>query len=130
QQRLAEGVVELVRAGVAEVLTLQVDARPSEVLGQPLRRVQRRRPADEGVLLRLELELELGVGPGLAPGSLQLLEGGHQGLGHVLPAVGPEPAFHTISSRSLAAGSAARIRASPTRIASAPARRIRAASTA
>ena len=57
EQRLAEHVVDLVRAGVAEVLALEQD-RGAAALAQPRRVVQRRRPADvvgeEARELRLE----------------------------------------------------------------------------
>ena len=37
QQRLAQHVVDLVRAGVVEVLALEQDPRAAGVLGEPLR---------------------------------------------------------------------------------------------
>ena len=46
EQRLAERVVDLVRAGVVQVFALQPDLRPAALLGQPLGEIQRRRPAD------------------------------------------------------------------------------------
>ena len=46
EQRLAERVVDLVRAGVREVLALEHDARAAGGRGQPLRFVERRRAAD------------------------------------------------------------------------------------
>ena len=46
EQRLAERVVDLVRAGMREVLALEEDARAAERVRQPPRFVERRRPAD------------------------------------------------------------------------------------
>ena len=46
EQRLAERVVDLVRAGVRQVLALQEDARAAARLRQPRGFVERRRPAD------------------------------------------------------------------------------------
>ena len=46
EQRLAERVVDLVGAGVVEVLALELDLRPAALLAQPLGVIQRRRPAD------------------------------------------------------------------------------------
>src|SRR5258706_7611242 len=86
QQSLAESVVELVRAGVAEVLALEVDVRATEVLAKPRRRVKRSRPSDERVPVAGQLELELRVGLRLVPHVLELFERAHQGLRHVLTA--------------------------------------------
>ena len=46
EEALADGVVDLVRAGEGELLALQPDLRAAALLGQALREVQRRRPAD------------------------------------------------------------------------------------
>ena len=54
QQRLADRVVDLVGAGVGEVLALQID-RAADPLGEPLGEVERRRPADEVAPQLLEL---------------------------------------------------------------------------
>ena len=54
EQRLADGVVDLVRAGVGEVLALEVDA-PPDPLGEALGEVERRRAADEVAQQPLEL---------------------------------------------------------------------------
>jgi hypothetical protein len=55
EQRLAEGVVDLVRAGVREVLALQKNARPVARLAQAPGLPQRRRPA--GVVMQQSLQL-------------------------------------------------------------------------
>src|SRR5712692_4820099 len=91
EQRLSDRVVELVGAGMAEVLALEMDVRPAEMLAQPVRRVKRRRPSDEGMAVTGELELKLGVRFGFMPYVLQLLERAHQRLGHVLAAIRTEP---------------------------------------
>ena len=46
EQRLADRVVDLVRAGVVQVLALQPDARARRRSLEPLGQVERRRPAD------------------------------------------------------------------------------------
>src|SRR5262245_34793236 len=46
EQRLAERVVDLVRAGVIQILALQPDLCPSALLGESPGKVERRRPAD------------------------------------------------------------------------------------
>ena len=45
EQNLAQAVVDLVRAGVQQVLALDVDARAAQRLGQPPGEVERRGPA-------------------------------------------------------------------------------------
>ena len=85
QQRLAEDVVDLVRAGVVEVLALeqQADAElPAEVvaLGED------RRPAGVVAQHGVELGAEHRVGPRLAERRLQLLARRHQRLRDVAAA--------------------------------------------
>ena len=81
QQRLAEHVADLVRARVVEVLALEQDPGAGE-LGELRRVVQQAR--HPGVLPQHPLELvgELRVLHRVLPGRRQLVERGHQGLGH------------------------------------------------
>jgi siroheme synthase len=60
EQRLADHVVDLVRAGVVQVFALQVDLRAAEHLAPALRVIDRRRPADEVLELALVLGDESG----------------------------------------------------------------------
>ena len=46
EQDLAEHIVDLVRAGVVELLALEIDLRAAEMRGQPLGEIERARPAD------------------------------------------------------------------------------------
>ena len=46
QQDLAHGVVDLMRAGVTEVLALEIDLRAAQLLGQSFGEIERRLPAD------------------------------------------------------------------------------------
>jgi len=65
EERLAHGVVDLVRAGVVEILALEVDVAGAVVLGEALGEVQRVSAAD--VVLEDALELGLwGKGGGRA----------------------------------------------------------------
>ena len=89
QQRLAERVVDLVRAGVVEVLALEVDG-VADLVGQPLREVQRRRAADVVVEQRVELGAVARVVAGGEPRRLELDQRGHERLRDVLAAVGAE----------------------------------------
>ena len=49
QQDLAEAIVDLVRAGVVQLVALEIDLRAAEMLGQPLGEIERARPA--GIML-------------------------------------------------------------------------------
>ena len=84
EQGLAERVVQLVRAGVEQVLALEVEplAR-GEALGQR----QRRRPPRIAAAELVQLVLERRVLAGRAPAGLELVERRDQGLGHEAPAV-------------------------------------------
>ena len=81
QQGLAEHVVDLVRPGVVEVLTLEEQPRPTGMRGQSGGLVERRRtPAVVG-LQPIECVQELVVGPGLLVGRGHFLDDSHQRLG-------------------------------------------------
>ena len=104
EQHLPERVVELVRAGVVEVLALEVDGRParSESLlarysgvGRPPK--SRSSAVELGAVGRVLARLQ--------PCLLELGERRHQRLGHELPAVGPEA---VLDSAHAAAPAAAR----------------------
>ena len=89
EQALADRVVELVRAGVHEVLALQPHG-PADGLGQALRVVERGGPPAVVAPQAVELGLVARVGARGHPRRLELGEGGHQRLGDVLAAVGAE----------------------------------------
>jgi hypothetical protein len=77
QQDLADGVVNLVRAGVQQVLALQVDLRAAQLLGPSLGEIQRRRTADVVRQQVIQLALEFRVLAGGIVGLGQLLQRGH-----------------------------------------------------
>ncbi len=84
-------VVDLVRAGVGQVLALQQDPDP-ELLGQPAALGDRGRPAAVVAQDAVELGPEGRVGPGVTEGRLELDAGRHQRLGDVAAAELAEPA--------------------------------------
>ena len=90
QECLAQGVVDLVGAGVIEVFALQPNARAAlgaaVVLAQPFRFVEGVRPADVVAQQVIEPLRERGILPGFCSGPLQFRQGGDQGLGNVLTA--------------------------------------------
>jgi hypothetical protein len=81
EQDLADAVVDLVRAGVIELLALEIDLRAAEMLRQTLRIIERARPADIMRAEALELSLEFRIGLGLFPLVLQLQDQRHQCFG-------------------------------------------------
>jgi len=92
QQRLADGVVDLVRAGVVQVLALEQDLRPAHLAAQALGVVDRAGAADvvRQVLVeggdegRIDARGVVGIG--------QLLQRAHQSLGDEAAAVAAEVA--------------------------------------
>ncbi len=92
QQTLAERVVDLVRAGVQQVLALQVNLRAAELLAQPLGEVKRSRPADVMVQQIIQLRLECSVFLRLRVGRFQLFERRHQSLRNIAATIDPKPA--------------------------------------
>ena len=99
EERLPERVVDLVRAGVREVLTLQEDARAPEACREPRGLVERRRPADVVFQQAIELREKERVGARLEIRALERLDRLHQRfrdeasteLAEVAPRVGVAP---------------------------------------
>ena len=108
QQRLPKGVVDLVGAGVVEILTLQPDAGTTigpAVMGcETLRFVERRGSAHIIFEEMIELRFETRVIPGLSRCLFQLGEGGHQRFRDVLTAIAPETAVSAWTRSRLQAG--------------------------
>ena len=92
EQRLSQRIVDLVRAGVGQILALDVDARAAEVLGQALGVGNGGRAADEGAQQVLQFSLKFFVVLGLEVGLFQLIQGRHKRFRHKLAAVGAEMA--------------------------------------
>ena len=92
EQRLADAVVDLVRAGVVAVLALQVDLRAAQHLAPAPRVIDRRRSADEVLELVLELGDERGIMLVACVFLAQLVERADQCLGDEHAAIGTEVA--------------------------------------
>jgi hypothetical protein len=90
EQRLADGVVDLVRAGVVEVLALDVDAGAAAFLGQSFRKIDWARTPDVVLQLMPELGLERRVLARALVGDAQLVERRGERLGDEHAAVRPE----------------------------------------
>ena len=92
KERLADGVVDLVRAGVVQILALDVDLRAAAELGEALRMVDRARASDVVLQLVAELGFELRIVARRGVRGAQLLERLRQRLGNEDAAVGAEVA--------------------------------------
>ena len=103
QQSLADGVVDLVRAGMVKVFALQVDLRAAQALRQALGVIDRAGTPDIVLQLVGEFGLEFGIVAETQVLLAQLFHGRNQRLGHVDAAVGAEVAVFigiTVSQRS------------------------------
>jgi hypothetical protein len=85
QERLADAVVDLVSAGVVQVLALEQDGG-ADLGAEALGPVQARRAPDVVGQERADLGAEPGVDPRDPPGRLELGQGRHERLGDVLTA--------------------------------------------
>ena len=101
---LAERVVDLVGAGVGKVFALEPDARTADVFGQTLGEVERGGAAHEVAGQQRQLGVEGRIGEGLVHAGLELVKGGHHGLGHEAPAK-LAPAAHLVGRIRVGGGS-------------------------
>src|SRR5690606_902194 len=92
EQRLADGVVDLVRAGVVQVLALEQDPGAAHVARQAAGLVDGARAPDVVGQVGLERGDEVRVGARGVVGRRQLLQRAGQGLGHEAAAMAPEVA--------------------------------------
>ena len=81
EQDLAKAIVDLVAAGVVQLVALEIDLRATEMLAQPLRVIERRRPAAIVAQQTGQLLLKLGVGLCSLIGFLQLENKRHERFG-------------------------------------------------
>ncbi len=90
QQNLAEHVVDLVRAGVIELLALQINLGAAAMRRKPLGKIERRRAPDIVREIAVHFRLERGIGLGLRVGLLQFQNQRHQRFGHKAAAIDAE----------------------------------------
>ena len=74
KQRLADGIVDLVRAGVVQILALEINLRAAEMLGPALGVIDGARPADVVLEFVFELGAELRIDAITLVCGLQLIE--------------------------------------------------------
>ena len=80
QQGLADGVVDLVGAGVVEVLALEIDLGAAQSPAPAFRVIERGGAADVAGQVRVQFPEEFGVAAIGSPGIVQLVQGFHQGF--------------------------------------------------
>ena len=86
-QRLPDRVVDFVRAGVIQVLALEIDLRPTQLLRPAFGVIQWARPAHEMLQRPVQFPLELGVRTQMVIGRTQFGKRCHQGLGDECAAI-------------------------------------------
>ena len=89
QQALPETVVDLVRAGMQQVFTLQIDARAAQMFGEPRGKLERRGTPREIVQERIQLRLKAVIRARLCIHALEFFERGHQRFRDVTAAIRP-----------------------------------------
>ena len=92
QQNLAQHVVDLVRAGVVQLVAFEIELGAAEMPGQPLGEIERARPADIMVEVIGQLGVEVRVVLGGVVGLLDRQDQRHQRLGDIAPAIDAEMA--------------------------------------
>ena len=92
QQDLAEHVVDLVRAGMVQLVAFEIELGAAEMPGQPLGEIERARPPDIMVEVIGQLGVEVRVVPGRVVGLLDRQDQRHQRLGDIAPAIDAEMA--------------------------------------
>ena len=92
EQDLSEAVVDLVRAGVVQLVALEVDFRAAQMRRQPLGEIERARPPGIVLVEPAQLLLECRVVLRLLIGGADLPDEGHQRLGDIAAAIEAEMA--------------------------------------
>ena len=92
KQRLTKDIIDLVRAGVVQLVSLQIQFGPAIMGCQPLGEIERARPTDIMGLVVSQLACELGICCRGLVGAFHLKDQRHQGLGHKAAAMHAEAA--------------------------------------
>ena len=103
EQNLAEAIVDLVRAGVVQLVALEVDLRAAQMRGQPLGEIERARPAGIVLVEPAHLLVERRIVLRLLIGGADLPDERHQRLGHIAAAIKAEMAPF-VRSQAVAVG--------------------------
>ena len=87
KQRLSDGIVHLMSAGMVEVFSLEENSRAAQLFRPAPCLVQGRGPANKVGEILIELTLEVRICRQAVVEGLQFIQGRHQCLGHVAAAV-------------------------------------------
>ena len=87
EQNLTNGVVDLMGAGVQQILALEINFRAAELLREPLGEVERRGTTTKITQQRGEFFSKFRILPRGMVFVFQFAQGGHQRLGNKHPAV-------------------------------------------
>ena len=85
-----DGIVDFVRAGVEQILALEINFRAAQFACEPFGKIKRRGPSAKLAQIIIQFRLKFQVLLGAIILLLQLLQGIHQRLRHVTPAIGTE----------------------------------------
>src|SRR5208283_449788 len=94
EQTLAKAIIDFVRAGVEQVLALEINFRAAKFCGQAAGEEQRRRASSVRLQQLVEALLEFAIALCFIVCALQFFERRHQRLRNVAPAVNAETAGH------------------------------------
>ena len=83
EQDLADAVIDLVRAGMVQLVALEIDLGPAEMLGQPFREIERAGPSHIVGHVAAHLGMEGRIVLGVLIGLTKVKHEGHEGLGHI-----------------------------------------------
>src|SRR5574337_920740 len=100
EENLAKSIINLVRTRVAEILTFEVNASPSQMFRQPTREIEGRRASHIMPEKLLHLRFKARISLRIEIDLLQLRERHHQGLRNKLPSV-PAEMSASIRKRAL-----------------------------
>ena len=94
KQRLSDGIVDLVRSGMVQILAFEIDSRPAAEFSKTLCEIKRRFAPDVILQQLFEFRLKHRIVFRFFVFPLQLMQSFHQGLRYILSAVNAVMAVH------------------------------------
>ena len=93
QQSLTQHIVDFVRAGMVQLIALEIEFCPAKMLRQPFSKIERRWSANKMFLIIGHLSSEAGIRLCRLPGRLYLKDKRHQCFRNKAPAMNAKPAL-------------------------------------